>query len=184
MKKIVALLLCTSAIFTSACGSKVRENQKFKDADVKKVKLEYQIYNKDVIDSQFTWYSEYIIDFVESSRVNNYMVDKAKLDAQIQIVDAKLDELKNLNKDYIKKSIDLDAKHNLKNNEEDTVYKNRIKEDKKNIANNINQMEKILNLVKSGLELGKDGTFDQSDQNKLKESQKEIIRIYDNNIKR
>ncbi|MDY5964339.1 MAG: hypothetical protein SPJ36_04660, partial [Peptostreptococcus porci] len=62
------------------------------------------------------------------------------------------------------------------------AYFERVKNNEKNIESNMQNMVEILSNIKTGLELGKDGQYDENDLMQIKEIQKKTIEIFDNEI--
>lgn len=178
-------MIFISVVGLTGCGQKIGEEHKFKNDDEKIISLEKQLYDVNLIDSKFTWYSEYIIDFVESSKVNNYEISSEKVNEQIKNVQNKIELINSLDEKLIKKAIDSEVKKNVKKEDTDKnkEYIRDSNKYKKNIPNNIKQMKVILNKIIHNLELGKDGNYDKNDLKIIRESQKEIIKLYDNEVK-
>ena len=138
---------------------------------------------KDVVDSEYTWYSKYINQYLVDIKEDSYKVNPNDIKSLIGELDSKIDEIKKLDTDKIKAAIDRESDAVSKNDKDDTKYKAEIKNVKANIGKNKESMLEILGMIRSGLELGQDGQFDQDDLKKISVIQSSLLKIYDENLK-
>lgn len=105
------------------------------------------------------------------------------MDSIIADLDAKIKEVKKLDPEKIRAAIDKESEDVSKNDKDDKKYKANIENVKADIEPNKNSMLKLLNRLRKGLELGKDGQFDQNDIKKLSEIESSLLKVYDEKLK-
>ena len=180
--KIMAMTLLVS-VFLAGCQSQVTTDNRMKDSSLRENALEYDAYRKNIVDSEFTWYSKYVNQYLVDIKDGSNKVDPNDIKSLIGEVDSKIDEIKKLDTDKIKAAIDKEAEDISKNDKDDNKYKTEIKKVKENVGRNKESMLRILTTIKAGLELGQDGQFDQDDIKKISEMQTSLLKFYDKNLK-
>lgn len=180
--KIMAMTLLVS-VFLAGCQSQVTTDNRMKDSSLRENALEYDAYRKNIVDSEYTWYSKYVNQYLVDIKDGSNKVDPNDIKSLIGEVDSKIDEIKKLDTDKIKAAIDKEAEDISKNDKDDNKYKTEIKKVKENVGRNKESMLRILTTIKAGLELGQDGQFDQDDIKKISEMQTYLLKFYDKNLK-
>lgn len=177
---VLTLLLCG---LLSGCKSEVTTDNRMKDSSMRENSLEYDAYRKNIVDSKYTWYSKYINQYLLDIKDREYKVNLEDLDSIIADLDAKIKEVKKLDPEKIRAAIDKESEDVSKNDKDDKKYKANIENIKADIEPNKNSMLKLLNRLRTGLELGKDGQFDQNDVKKLSEIESSLLKVYDEKLK-
>jgi len=180
--KIMSMTLLVS-VFLAGCQSQVTTDNRMKDSSLRENALEYDAYRKNIVDSEYTWYSKYVNQYLVDIKDGSNKVDPNDIKSLIGEVDSKIDEIKKLDTDKIKAAIDKEAEDISKNDKDDNKYKTEIKKVKENVGRNKESMLRILTTIKAGLELGQDGQFDQDDIKKISEMQTSLLKFYDKNLK-
>lgn len=183
MKSKGMVITILAGLILVGCQSQVITDNRMKDSSLRENALEYDAYRKNVVDSEYTWYSKYINQYLVDIKEDSYKVNPNDIKSLIGELDSKIDEIKKLDTDKIKAAIDRESDAVSKNDKDDTKYKAEIKKVKANIGKNKESMLEILGMIRSGLELGQDGQFDQDDLKKISEIQSSLLKIYDENLK-
>lgn len=183
MKSKGMVITILAGLILVGCQSQVTTDNRMKDSSLRENALEYDAYRKNVVDSEYTWYSKYINQYLVDIKEDSYKVNPNDIESLIGELDSKIDEIKKLDTDKIKAAIDRESDAVSKNDKDDTKYKAEIKKVKANIGKNKESMLEILGMIRSGLELGQDGQFDQDDLKKISGIQSSLLKVYDENLK-
>lgn len=187
MKKILVILLCVTSILIGGCSEdkdkKVHEDQRMGDSNKTAIINEYNIYVNSIIDSGYNWNCEYVHSYIESLKSSGYKVEQSSVKNQISKVDTKLEEVRNINISKVRKAYDYNLKDLLKNDTGDKELEEKVEFYKKEIGNNITEMEDILDIIKSSISLGNDGSYSANDLLEIKNNQIRIIKIFDNKLR-
>ena len=113
-------------------------------------------------------------------------MNKQKIKDAVELVDLKKKELDTLNNKDIKQYLDYENELKTKNelSSEQIDDFNKITEKrKKQVDISMKAMNDILDKMKAALEAGNDGRYDPKEAQTIKNLQKDIVHIYDNQIK-
>ncbi len=179
--KVLALLFATSVVLTG-CKDKVYEDRRMIDSNKREVKMEYNMYSQNIVDSAYNWYSRYVNDFIESLEDKNYKVDPQVVKEQIKKVQIKKAEISHINVKNAQKALDIVEKDLAVKEKDDKAFKKRIAESKKDIEKNKKTMEEMLTSIEDALKLGLDGSYSKDDLSKLEETQISLIKTYDEKL--
>ena len=188
MKKInkKSFFLLLSVLFISGyltgCAEEVYKDQRMNTGSNKENEIEYSIYNNGLLNSGYNWYSEFLGDFLIAIKDNNYKVSEKVVSNQIDKIEIKIEEIKNIKVSKVIEQMEFNKDELSKKDKNDKAYFERVKNNEKNIESNMQKMIEILSNIKTGLELGKDGQYDENDLKQIKEIQKKTIEIFDNEI--
>lgn len=188
MKKInkKSFFLLLSVLFISGyltgCAEEVYQDQRMDTGSNKENEIEYSIYNNGLLNSGYNWYSEFLGDFLIAIKDNNYKVSEKVVSNQIDKIEIKIEEIKNIKVSKVIEQMEFNKDELSKKDKNDKAYFERVKNNEKNIESNMQNMVEILSNIKTGLELGKDGQYDENDLMQIKEIQKKTIEIFDNEI--
>lgn len=188
MKKInkKSFFLLLSVLFISGyltgCAEEVYQDQRMNTGSNKENEIEYSIYNNGLLNSGYNWYSEFLGDFLIAIKDNNYKVSEKVVSNQIDKIEIKIEEIKNIKVSKVIEQMEFNKDELSKKDKNDKAYFERVKNNEKNIESNMQNMVEILSNIKTGLELGKDGQYDENDLMQIKEIQKKTIEIFDNEI--
>ena len=189
MKKInkKSFFLLLSVLFISGyltgCAEEVYKDQRMNTGSNKENEIEYSIYNNGLLNSGYNWYSEFLGEFLIAIKDNNYKVSEKVVSNQIDKLEIKIEEIKNIKASKIIEQMEFNKEELSKKDKNDKAYFERVKNNEKNIESNMQKMIEILSNIKTGLELGKDGQYDENDLKQIEEIQKKTIEIFDNEIK-
>lgn len=183
LRKSLTLVFISSFIFLSGCGKEVFEDRRMSSQKDQGIELEYRIYNVALIDSGYNWYSEYLGNFISSLSEVDYKLNPKIVEKKIKDVETKKDQISSIDAKSVSKMMSKVEKKMSEKEVNDPEFHNMMMENKSNIKNNIKYMDKILDLIKSGLELGLDGEYSKEDLQKINSIQLDIIKINDKNIK-
>lgn len=103
--KLLALILITSTLL-AGCKEKVYEDQRMGDSRKRAMKIEYNIYTANIIDSGYNWYSNFVNEFLESIKDSDYKVDPSFVESQIKKLEIKKKEVSDINTVYVKNAIE------------------------------------------------------------------------------
>lgn len=180
-KKLLALVFVASLVLTG-CKDKVYEDQRMGDSNKREVKMEYNMYTKNIADSGYNWYSTYINDFVTSLKDNEYKVDTESVKDQIKKVEIKREEIDHINADHAKKALDIISDDLSINEKDDKKFKKDIEKSKEDIEKNKKTMYNMLISIEEVLKLGLDGSYSAEDLSKIKDTQVNLIKTYDEKL--
>lgn len=180
-KKLIALIFVASTILTG-CKDEVTEDQRMGDSNKRELKIEYNMYTKNMVDSGYNWYSEYVNDFIDSLKDDGYKVDPKAVEEQIKKVEIKKEEISKINTKNVKKALDIIGDDLSKTEEDDKKFEKDINTSKKNIDENRETMEKMLVSIEDALKLGLDGSYSTEDLSKIKNTQINLIKTYDERL--
>ncbi len=180
-KKLLALVFVTSIALTG-CKDKVYEDQRMGDSNKREAKMEYNMYTRNIADSGYNWYSRYVNDFVSSLKDNEYKVEAEAVKEQISKVEIKRKEIEHIDEMHVKKALDIISKDLSVKEKNDKKFKKEIKKSKENVEKNKETMEKMLVSIEKALELGLDGSYDRNDLSKIKNTQVNLIKTYDEKL--
>lgn len=189
MKKInkKSFFLLLSVLFISGyltgCAEEVYQDQRMNTGSNKENEIEYSIYNNGLLNSGYNWYSEFLGEFLIATKDNNYKVSEKVVSNQIDKLEIKIEEIKNIKASKVIEQMEFNKEELSKKDKNDKAYFERVKNNEKNIESNMQKMIEILSNIKTGLELGKDGQYDENDLKQIEEIQKKTIEIFDNEIK-
>lgn len=189
MKKInkKSFFLLLSVLFISGyltgCAEEVYQDQRMNTGSNKENEIEYSIYNNGLLNSGYNWYSEFLGEFLIAIKDNNYKVSEKVVSNQIDKLEIKIEEIKNIKVSKVIEQMEFNKEELSKKDKNDKAYFERVKNNEKNIESNMQKMIEILSNIKTGLELGKDGQYDENDLKQIEEIQKKTIEIFDNEIK-
>lgn len=189
MKKInkKSFFLLLSVLFISGyltgCAEEVYQDQRMNTGSNKENEIEYSIYNNGLLNSGYNWYSEFLGEFLIAIKDNNYKVSEKVVSNQIDKLEIKIEEIKNIKASKVIEQMEFNKEELSKKDKNDKAYFERVKINEKNIESNMQKMIEILSNIKTGLELGKDGQYDENDLKQIEEIQKKTIEIFDNEIK-
>lgn len=189
MKKInkKSFFLLLSVLFISGyltgCAEEVYQDQRMNTGSNKENEIEYSIYNNGLLNSGYNWYSEFLGEFLIAIKDNNYKVSEKVVSNQIDKLEIKIEEIKNIKVSKVIEQMEFNKEELSKKDKNDKAYFERVKINEKNIESNMQKMIEILSNIKTGLELGKDGQYDENDLKQIEEIQKKTIEIFDNEIK-
>lgn len=189
MKKInkKSFFLLLSVLFISGyltgCAEEVYQDQRMNTGSNKENEIEYSIYNNGLLNSGYNWYSEFLGEFLIATKDNNYKVSEKVVSNQIDKLEIKIEEIKNIKASKVIEQMEFNKEELSKKDKNDKAYFERVKNNEKNIEINMQKMIEILSNIKTGLELGKDGQYDENDLKQIEEIQKKTIEIFDNEIK-
>lgn len=189
MKKInkKSFFLLLSVLFISGyltgCAEEVYQDQRMNTGSNKENEIEYSIYNNGLLNSGYNWYSEFLGEFLITIKDNNYKVSEKVVSNQIDKLEIKIEEIKNIKASKVIEQMEFNKEELSKKDKNDKAYFERVKNNEKNIESNMQKMIEILSNIKTGLELGKDGQYDENDLKQIEEIQKKTIEIFDNEIK-
>lgn len=189
MKKInkKSFFLLLSVLFISGyltgCAEEVYQDQRMNTGSNKENEIEYSIYNNGLLNSGYNWYSEFLGEFLIAIKDNNYKVSEKVVSNQIDKLEIKIEEIKNIKASKVIEQMEFNKEELSKKDKNDKAYFERVKNNEKNIESNMQKMIEILSNIKTGLELGKDGQYDENDLKQIEEIQKKTIEIFDNEIK-
>ncbi|MDY2794010.1 MAG: hypothetical protein SPG13_04560 [Peptostreptococcus porci] len=183
-KKSFFLLLSIFLIsgYLTGCAEEVYQDQRMNTGSNKENEIEYSIYNNGLLNSGYNWYSEFLGDFLIAIKDNNYKVSEKVVSNQIDKIEIKIEEIKNIKVSKVIEQMEFNKDELSKKDKNDKAYFERVKNNEKNIESNMQNMVEILSNIKTGLELGKDGQYDENDLKQIKEIQKKTIEIFDNEI--
>ncbi|MDY4560954.1 MAG: hypothetical protein SO435_04495 [Peptostreptococcus porci] len=183
-KKSFFLLLSIILIsgYLTGCAEEVYQDQRMNTGSNKENEIEYSIYNNGLLNSGYNWYSEFLGDFLIAIKDNNYKVSEKVVSNQIDKIEIKIEEIKNIKVSKVIEQMEFNKDELSKKDKNDKAYFERVKNNEKNIESNMQNMVEILSNIKTGLELGKDGQYDENDLKQIKEIQKKTIEIFDNEI--
>ncbi|MDD7182818.1 hypothetical protein FYJ71_03650 [Peptostreptococcus anaerobius] len=183
-KKSFFLLLSIILIsgYLTGCAEEVYQDQRMNTGSNKENEIEYSIYNNGLLNSGYNWYSEFLGDFLIAIKDNNYKVSEKVVSNQIDKIEIKIEEIKNIKVSKVIEQMEFNKDELSKKDKNDKAYFERVKNNEKNIESNMQNMVEILSNIKTGLELGKDGQYDENDLMQIKEIQKKTIEIFDNEI--
>lgn len=184
-KKSFFLLLSIFLIsgYLTGCAEEVYQDQRMNTGSNKENEIEYSIYNNGLLNSGYNWYSEFLGDFLIAIKDNNYKVSEKVVSNQIDKLEIKIEEIKNIKVSKVIEQMEFNKEELSKKDKNDKAYFERVKNNEKNIESNMQKMIEILSNIKTGLELGKDGQYDENDLKQIEEIQKKTIEIFDNEIK-
>lgn len=189
MKKInkKSFFLLLSVLFISGyltgCAEEVYQDQRMNTGSNKENEIEYSIYNNGLLNSGYNWYSEFLGEFLIAIKDNNYKVSEKVVSNQIDKLEIKIEEIKNIKVSKVIEQMEFNKEELSKKDKNDKDYFERVENNEKNIESNMQKMIEILSNIKTGLELGKDGQYDENDLKQIEEIQKKTIEIFDNEIK-
>ena len=189
MKKInkKSFFLLLSVLFISGyltgCAEEVYKDQRMNTGSNKENEIEYSIYNNGLLNSGYNWYSEFLGEFLIAIKDNNYKVSEKVVSNQIDKLEIKIEEIKNIKVSKVIEQMEFNKEELSKKDKNDKAYFERVENNEKNIESNMQKMIEILSNIKTGLELGKDGQYDENDLKQIEEIQKKTIEIFDNEIK-
>lgn len=189
MKKInkKSFFLLLSVLFISGyltgCAEEVYQDQRMNTGSNKENEIEYSIYNNGLLNSGYNWYSEFLGEFLIAIKDNNYKVSEKVVSNQIDKLEIKIEEIKNIKASKVIEQMEFNKEELSKKDKNDKAYFERVTNNEKNIESNMQKMIEILSNIKTGLELGKDGQYDENDLKQIEEIQKKTIEIFDNEIK-
>lgn len=183
LRKSITLVFVSSFIFLSGCGKEVFEDRRMSSQKDQGIELEYRIYNVALVDSGYNWFSEYLGDFISSLNEVDYKLNPKIVEKKIQDVETKKDQINGIDIKSVRKMMSKVEKNISEKEVNDPEFHNMMIENKSNVENNIKYMDKILDLIKSGLKLGLDGEYSKEDLQKINSIQSDIIEINDKNIK-
>lgn len=189
MKKInkKSFFLLLSVLFISGyltgCAEEVYQDQRMNTGSNKENEIEYSIYNNGLLNSGYNWYSEFLGEFLIAIKDNNYKVSEKVVSNQIDKLEIKIEEIKNIKVSKVIEQMEFNKEELSKKDKNDKAYFERVENNEKNIESNMQKMIEILSNIKTGLELGKDGQYDENDLKQIEEIQKKTIEIFDNEIK-
>lgn len=183
LRKSITLVFVSSFIFLSGCGKEVFEDRRMSSQKDQGIELEYRIYNVALVDSGYNWFSEYLGDFISSLNEVDYKLNPKIVEKKIQDVETKKDQINGIDIKSVRKMMSKVEKNISEKEVNDPEFYNMMIENKSNVENNIKYMDKILDLIKSGLKLGLDGEYSKEDLQKINSIQSDIIEINDKNIK-
>lgn len=183
-KKSFFLLLSIFLIsgYLTGCAEEVYQDQRMNTGSNKENEIEYSIYNNGLLNSGYNWYSEFLGDFLIAIKDNNYKVSEKVVSNQIDKIEIKIEEIKNIKVSKVIEQMEFNKDELSKKDKNDKAYFERVKNNEKNIESNMQNMVEILSNIKTGLELGKDGQYDENDLKQIEEIQKKTIEIFDNEI--
>lgn len=181
-KKLFALIFVASIVMTG-CNDKVYEDQRMGDANKREVKMEYNIYTRNILDSGYNWYSTYVNDFIEPLKENGYKVSSADVRSQIEKVEMKKKEIENIKTKSVEDALDIVSDDLAKKEKDDKKFEKDIDTSKKNINENKKTMVSMLDSIEDVLKLGLDGSYSPEDLAKIKELQISLIKTYDERLK-
>lgn len=168
--------------YLTGCAEEVYQDQRMNTGSNKENEIEYSIYNNGLLNSGYNWYSEFLGDFLIAIKDNNYKVSEKVVSNQIDKIEIKIEEIKNIKVSKVIEQMEFNKDELSKKDKNDKAYFERVKNNEKNIESNMQNMVEILSNIKTGLELGKDGQYDENDLMQIKEIQKKTIEIFDNEI--
>ncbi|MDY4127459.1 hypothetical protein [Peptostreptococcus porci] len=168
--------------YLTGCAEEVYQDQRMNTGSNKENEIEYSIYNNGLLNSGYNWYSEFLGDFLIAIKDNNYKVSEKVVSNQIDKIEIKIEEIKNIKVSKVIEQMEFNKDELSKKDKNDKAYFERVKNNEKNIESNMQNMVEILSNIKTGLELGKDGQYDENDLKQIKEIQKKTIEIFDNEI--
>lgn len=180
--KLLAMILITSTLL-AGCKEKVYEDQRMGDSRERSMKIEYNIYTANIIDSGYNWYSSFVNEFLESIKDNEYKVNPAFVESQINKVQIKKKEVSDINTTYVKNAINKVSEDISKGEKNDKNFKNKIKFSKENINKNKETMEDMLVAIEDALKLGLDGSYNEDDLSKIRDLQVNLIKTYDEKLR-
>ncbi|MEG0249777.1 MAG: hypothetical protein RR561_03890 [Peptostreptococcus sp.] len=180
--KLLALILITSTLLVG-CKEKVYEDQRMGDSRERSMKIEYNIYTANIIDSGYNWYSNFVNEFLESIKDRDYKVDPSFVNSQIKKVEIKKKEVSDINTTYVKNAINKVSEDISKGEKNDKKFKKTIKSSKENINKNKDTMENMLVSIEDALKLGLDGSYNEEDLSKMKDLQINLIKTYDEKLR-
>lgn len=180
--KLIALIMITSTLL-AGCKDKVYEDKRMGDANERAMKVEYNIYARNITDSGYNWYSDYIDSFVEPLNENGYKVEPSLVEKQIEKVEEKKNEVSNINSEKVKKALDKIALDISKKEKNDKSFSDGITSSKNKIDRNKKLMESMLDSIEDSLKLGMDGSYSNEDLSKIKNTQINLIKIYDEKLR-
>ena len=122
-------------------------------------------------------------EFLIAIKDNNYKVSEKVVSNQIDKLERKIEEIKNIKVSTVIEQMEFNKEELSKKDKNDKAYFERVENNEKNIESNMQKMIEILSNIKTGLELGKDGQYDENDLKQIEEIQKKTIEIFDNEIK-
>lgn len=176
------LVLSISIFILSGCTQDVYQDNRMSNSSVNKLKLEYNMYNSDIIDSGYTWYDNFVYSFLEGIQDNGYKVDKETIDLQIVKIRVKKREVKTLDTNNIKNGIIKIAEESYKK-ENYKDYKKIVEFKTARVNSNKKEMINILGQLESALKLGYDGEYSKEDLSRISDIQKNIIKLYSEKLK-
>lgn len=168
--------------YLTGCAEEVYQDQRMNTGSNKENEIEYSIYNNGLLNSGYNWYSEFLGDFLIAIKDNNYKVSEKVVSNQIDKIEIKIEEIKNIKVSKVIEQMEFNKDELSKKDKNDKAYFERVKNNEKNIESNMQNMVEILSNIKTGLELGKDGQYDENDLKQIKEIQRKTIEIFDNEI--
>ena len=168
--------------YLTGCAEEVYQDQRMNTGSNKENEIEYSIYNNGLLNSGYNWYSEFLGEFLIAIKDNNYKVSEKVVSNQIDKLEIKIEEIKNIKVSKVIEQMEFNKEELSKKDKNDKAYFERVKNNEKNIESNMQKMIEILSNIKTGLELGKDGQYDENDLKQIKEIQKKTIEIFDNEI--
>ena len=180
-KKLLALVFVASVVLTG-CKDKVYEDQRMGDSNKREVKMEYNMYTRNIADSGYNWYSTYINDFVTPLKDSEYKVDPAAVKEQIKKVEMKRSEIEHINADHAKKALDIISDDLSIKEKNDKKFKKEIEKSKEDIEKNKKTMDNMLISIENALKLGLDGSYSTEDLSKIKDTQVNLIKTYDEKL--
>ena len=183
MKIKIGLMLLSSVVILAGCQSEVTMDNRMKDSSIRENALEYDAYRKNIVVSEYSWYSKYINQYLLDIKEHEYKVNDKDIKSLIMDLEAKINEIKSIDEKKIMAAIDKEAEDVSKNDKNDKKYKTNIKNTKNNISSNKEIMLVILKKIREGLRLGEDGQFDSEDIKQLEILEESIIKFYEENLK-
>ncbi len=180
--KLLALILITSTLL-AGCKEKVYEDQRMGDSRKRAMKIEYNIYTANIIDSGYNWYSNFVNEFLESIKDSDYKVDPSFVESQIKKLEIKKKEVSDINTVYVKNAIENISEDISKGEKNDNIFKKKIKLSKENINKNKETMKNMLTSIEDALKLGLDGSYSEEDLAKIKDLQINLIKTYDEKLR-
>lgn len=180
-KKLLALVFVASVVLTG-CKDKVYEDQRMGDSNKREVKMEYNMYTRNMADSGYNWYTRYINDFIDSLKDKEYKVDPEAVKEQIKKVEIKREEISHINVKNAKKALDIISDDLSVKEKDDKKFEKGIDKSKDNIEKNKKTMDEMLVSIEDALKLGLDGSYSTEDLSKIKNTQINLIKTYDEKI--
>ena len=109
MKSKGMVITILAGLILVGCQSQVTTDNRMKDSSLRENALEYDAYRKNVVDSEYTWYSKYINQYLVDIKEDSYKVNPNDIKSLIGELDSKIDEIKKLDTDKIKAAIDRES---------------------------------------------------------------------------
>ena len=119
MKSKGMVITILAGLILVGCQSQVTTDNRMKDSSLRENALEYDAYRKNVVDSEYTWYSKYINQYLVDIKEDSYKVNPNDIKSLIGELDSKIDEIKKLDTDKIKAAIDRESDAVSKNDKDE-----------------------------------------------------------------